>query len=419
MRTPTRMPPRPSNPYDELASLADPEPVTEPAPEPITEPIPIAVPEPVPISLGERERDDEPWSPPDHRRARRPRPRRRRRRPRHKHRLLKLLIAAGALTVILVLADRCAAMYAEKKAEQKLQQALHLEAAPQVDIRGFPFLTQVLDKRLTRVDVTVPHLAADRVSIARVHASAQDIRLTGSLPNDVRGAVVGQMEGNVLLSFDDMNRELAASQVKFSDDGGNVIAARGSLNVAGQELVLRAQAHLRRVGDQGVSTDIDGMSLDLPGIAVYRPGGGDKSLLLHRETAERISRDAARVKALFSVPSIARRLGLSPDDAATVLDDEDRLHEVTGAPRFVDRLMQVNLIDVVADHPWLLGKVGIDPKVLDGVTRLRPPELSDRLSFSFRLPKEAADLHLHLDKLTVQRDGVRADVSGSGLTFSQ
>ncbi|MFF4410092.1 DUF2993 domain-containing protein [Streptomyces sp. NPDC001404] len=417
------MPPRPSNPYDELASLADPEPVTEP----ITEPIPIAVPEPVPISLGDPgdlgERDDEPWSPPDHRRARRPGPHRRRhrprRKPRHRHRLLKLLIAAGALAVILLLADRCAAMYAEKKAEQKLQQALHLEAAPQVDIRGFPFLTQVLDKRLTRVDVTVPHLAADRVSIARVHASAQDIRLTGSLPNDVRGAVVGQMEGNVLLSFDDMNRELAASQVKFSDGGGNVIAARGSLNVAGQELVLRAQAHLRRAGDQGVSTDIDGMSLDLPGIAVYRPGGGDKSLLLHRETAERISRDAARVKALFSVPSIAQRLGLSPDDAAAVLDDEERLHEVTGAPRFVDRLMQVNLIDVVVDHPWLLGKVGIDPKVLDGVTQLRPPELSDRLSFSFRLPKEAEDLHLHLDKLTVQRDGVRADVSGSGLSVSQ
>ena len=66
------------------------------------------------------------------------------------------------LAAFLILADRCAAMYAEKKAQQAIQNDLQLAAAPQVDIHGFPFLTQVLDKHLERVDVTVPHVPADR-----------------------------------------------------------------------------------------------------------------------------------------------------------------------------------------------------------------------------------------------------------------
>ncbi|MBZ6473695.1 DUF2993 domain-containing protein [Streptomyces griseocarneus] len=305
-------------------------------------------------------------------------------------------------------------MYAEKKAQQKLQQALHLEAQPQVDIRGFPFLTQVLTKHLRQVDVTVPDVAADRVSLAKVRASARDIRLTGSLPAGIRGAVVGQLEGNVLLAFDDMNRELGASQVRFSDLGDNAIGAKGRLSVAGQELVLRARARLRRDGDRAVSTAVDDMSLDLPRVATYRPGPGEgRTLTLHPEAAERISRDAARVKALLSVPAIAARLGVTDEDVALALRSEERLHELTGAPRFVEQLTKINLVDVVVDHPWLLERLGIDPHLVTALTRLQPPALADRLALSFRLPPQAEDLHLRA--VTVQRDGIRVELTAAGL----
>ncbi|WP_338931879.1 DUF2993 domain-containing protein [Streptomyces netropsis] len=435
MRTPTRIPPRPPNPYDELASLAD--------PEETLEEIPVVVPhdtaaettdgmygdtsadpaEDDPLGLGLRydPPDEEPggetgeedaWSPPDHRRAKRSRSRRRRRRLSAVPRATKLLFAVVACAAFLVLADRCAVMYAEKKAQQTLQRQLHLEAAPQVDIHGFPFLTQVFAKRLSRVDVTVPDVAADRVSLAKVRASARDVRLTGNLPSDVRGAVIGNLDGEVLLAFDDLNRELGASQVRFSDHGDNSIRAVGKLTVAGEELRVRAQARLRRDGDRGISTDIDGMSVDIPRVATYRPGK-DKGLVLHRETAERISRDAARAKALLSVPAVAERLGVSKQAVAIALRDEDRLREITGAPRFVERLMRVNLVDVVVDHPWLLKRIGIDPKLVTALMGLRPPELSDRLSLSFQLPKQARDLHLR--HVTVERDGIRADLTGAEL----
>lgn len=434
MRTPTRMHPRPHNPYDELALLADPDPhaaadaVTQEIVAPgvpgempeETDEIPEEIPE-APLGLGDAARDDAPWSPPDHRRARKGRRARRSRRrrrgpfaalPRAAKLLFALLVGAG----FLVLADRCAAMYAEKKARQALQDQLHLAAAPQVDIHGFPFLTQVLDKRLERVDVTVPHVAADRVSLAKVQASARDIRLTGDLPSDVRGAVIGDLTGEVTLSFDDMNRELAASEVKFSRRDDNTVGADGKLTIAGQELRVRAAARLRLDGNRGLSTDVDGISVDVPGIATYRSGRG-RGLTLHRKTVERITRDAARVKALLSVPAVVKRLGIPEEAVEAALRNDEKLHDVAGTPRFVEQLMRVDLVDVVVDHPWLLSKIGIDPKLLTGLLHVRPPELADPLSFSFTLPKEARELQLR--GVRVEKNGIVATVSGMELAVGK
>ncbi|MFE9555462.1 DUF2993 domain-containing protein [Streptomyces sp. NPDC006703] len=438
MRTPTRMQPRYRNPYDELAALADPEPAPYPADDaPWTDPgsvpqeIPGAVPPGPPASPGlgpadphigpaDDELEDDFFSPPPDRRrvARGRRAGRRRRRspfaalPLLAKLLFTLVVGAG----FLVLADRCAVMYAEKKAQQALQDDLHLAAAPQVDIHGFPFLTQVLDKRLQRVDVTVPHVPADRVSLAKVQASAHDIELTGNLPSDIRSAVIGNLDGEITLSFDDMNRELAASQVKFSRRSDNTVGADGKLTIAGQELRVGAEAQLRLDGSRGLSTDIDGMSLDMPGIATYRPGR-DRGLTLHRETAELISRDSARMKAMLSVPAVVKRLGVPDKDVELALRSDEKLHQLVGTPRFVEQLMRVNLVDVVADHPWLLSKIGIDPKLITGLLAMRPPELSDRLSFSFTLPKEAQDLRLR--GVRVEKNGVVATVSGTELAVGK
>ncbi|MET9365715.1 DUF2993 domain-containing protein [Streptomyces sp. NPDC006632] len=455
--------PRYRNPYDELAALADPEPEPHPGDDPWDEPghaternhalqpsqpgratepdyatqeIPAqdmaaGIPRSAPAGdapralagdLPDPGPDHDFWSPQreNRRGGHGRRARRGRRRPRSAFaalpRAAKLLSAVVVCAGFLLLADRCAAMYAEKKAQQELQHQLHLEAAPQVDIHGFPFLTQVLDKRLERVDVTVPHVPADRISLAKVQASARDIELTGDLPSDIRSAVIGNLHGEIALSFDDMNRELAASQVKFSRRSDTSVAADGRLTIAGQELRVRADAQLGLDGDRGLSTDVDGMSLDMPGIATYRPGK-DRGLTLHRETAELISRDTARVKALLSVPAVVKRLGVPQSDIDAALRNETKLHELVGTPRFVDQLMRVNLVDVVVDHPWLLSKVGIDPKLVAGLLQMRPPELSDSLSFSFTLPKEAQDLRLR--GVRVEKDGIVATVSGTDLTVGK
>ncbi|GAB7031744.1 DUF2993 domain-containing protein [Streptomyces sp. NPDC021749] len=411
----------PINPYADLAALADPEP--DPAAE--NDEYGYAgttrrrtylnerddSDDPLGLGLRSDEDDEEAWSRPNHRRAKR-----------GISRFaavpiaVKLLVAVLVCTAFLSLFDRFAVLYAQDKAAEKLKDALHLNATPEVDIQGFPFLTQVLDKRVDQVKVTIPDLAADRVSLAKFEATARDVRLDGDLPSSIKGATIGSMHGDVLLAFDDMNRELGASQVKFSELGHDSVRAVGQLPIAGHELRVQAEARIRRAGDRGVSTDISRMRLDIGDVAVYRPGTGkEEGLRLTRKAAAELSRQAAKVKAMLSIPAIAQRIGIPKNYLDEALRSDDKLHELTGSPRFVHELMKVNLVDVVVDHPWLLQKVGIDPKVLGALSGLTKPQLADRLSLSFQLPKTPGDVRLR--NISVERDGIRAELSGRELPF--
>ncbi|WP_411137563.1 DUF2993 domain-containing protein [Streptomyces sp. C10] len=413
------------NPYADLAALADPEPEPEPDPE-FGSFDADGTPRrrtylnerddsDDPLGLGLRSDDeaDQAWKPPNHRR-------RNRRKKRGLSRFaamsitVKLLVAVLVGTSFLTLFDRFAVLYAQNAAAKKVKDALHLNATPEVDIKGFPFLTQVMDKRVDQVKVTIPDLAADRVSLAKFEATANDVRIDGDLPTSIKGATIGTMNGSVLLAFDDMNRELGASQVKFSERGPNAVRAVGQLPIAGHELRVRAEARIQRAGDRGISTDISRMQLDIGDIAVYRPGTGkEEGLRLTRKTAAELSRQAAKVKSMLSVPAIADRIGIPQPYIQEALHNEQKLHELTGSPRFVQKLMKVNLVDVVADHPWLLEKVGIDPKILGALTGLTKPQLADQLSLSFQLPKTPGNIRLR--NISVEEDGIRADITGSEL----
>ncbi len=393
-------PTAPHNPYEELAALADP----EDGPRARD-----------PLGLGLREDpEDEPgagWEPPDHRHGGRAR-----RRFAALPMAMKAVVAVAVGAAFLTVADRWAVLYAEKRTAEKMKDSLQLAAEPEVTIHGFPFVTQLADKRLDKVDVAIPDVAADRVSLARVAASAENIRLNGSLPTAIRGATIGRVQGNVLLSFDDLNRELGSSQVRFSPRGRESVLAEGTLPIAGHDLRVRAEAHIKRVGGRGIETDITGMRLDIADMATYRPGKGpDAGLRLTPQAAERVREDLAKAKALLSVPALAERVGVPKPALAQTLRSEKRLHEVTGAPRFAREAMKLNLVDVVADHPELLKRIGIDPSLVTGLTELTQPELADRLSLSFQLPDTPG--YIRLQNITVEREGIRADLSGMDLPF--
>lgn len=140
-----------ANPYDELASLAPsdaPEPTGAPTPNPYdalgADPAPEGSPHDNPYDegpLGFSLRSD--YDEPEYE-DRMPYLRAVRRRRRSRFTMtVKLGIACLALLAFLGVGDRWAALYAEGKAAEKVQDSLHLHARPEVHIKGFPFLTQV------------------------------------------------------------------------------------------------------------------------------------------------------------------------------------------------------------------------------------------------------------------------------------
>ncbi|MEU1132133.1 DUF2993 domain-containing protein [Streptomyces sp. NPDC005900] len=395
------------NPYDELADLA---------PNPLEEF----------LHEDKSAEAEAPWEPPNHRRGSRRRGRGRGKgRGRARRRFARLPLAAKALVAVLVataflaLGDRWALLYAEHEAAEKFKQQLDLSAAPEVDIEGFPFLTQVLDQRLDRVKVTVPDVAADRVSLAKVSATATDVTLLGDGPTSIKGARIGAMDGEVLLSFDDLNRELGASQVTFTGKGRDQVLARGTLPVAGHDLKVRADARIQRNGERGISTDIGGMSLQLGDLATYRPGTREKEgLHLSRSSADRVAKETAKAKALLSVPAIVKRLGVPDSVVRKALKSDAKLGELTGSPKFVDDVMGLNLIDVAMGHPALLKKLGLDPALLKGLAQLTRPALADRLTLAFQLPKLPGEGTVALRDVTVEKEGIRVRLTGTGLGFA-
>ncbi|MFE0763494.1 DUF2993 domain-containing protein [Streptomyces smyrnaeus] len=396
-------PHRPANPYDELAALAPPD-VAAPG-----DPYEGGL-----RGLGLRSDHDEPAY-----EDRMPylRAVRRRRRSRFS-RTVKLAIACCALLAFLGVGDRWAALYAEDEAAEKVQDSLGLHARPEVHINGFPFLTQVARGRLDNVDVAIPDVPAGRVSVAQVSGTVDDVRIVGDAPSAVRGAVLGRMKGDVLLDFDDLDRELGTSQVKFTPGGRHTVLAAGRLPVAGSEVKVRARAQLQRTGDRGVGTTVDDMRLVVPEMFSFTPGTGkDAGLRLSRPLAERIQHDKDKARALFGVRSIAERFGMTPEHAQQVRRSDRELRRVTGTPRFAEKVMRVNLLDVVVRHPQLLKKMGIDPALVEALKKIEEPELADKLALHLQLPELPGDVRLR--GVFVAKEGIRAELTGVNVPFGE
>lgn len=350
---------------------------------------------------------EEPPAPPTHRRTRR--------RARRGRLAVKAVASLAVLAAFLTLADRWAVLYAEHRAADTLKQRLRLTAAPEVEIGGFPFLTQLAGRRLESVKVTVPDLAADRVTLAAVSATGRDIRLDGDGPTSVRGARVPELHGDVLLSFADLNRELGASQVTFTGSGRNRVAVRGTLPVAGHDLRLRADVRVARDGQRGLDTRIGGMRLDIGDLATYRPGSRpSEGLHLTPESAAALARETREARALLAVPSVVRALGVPDSSVREAQRSDTALARLTGRPEFVRQALRLNLLDLALAHPELLSRLGLDPALLEALSHLTRPVLADRLSLGFQLPEPPTG-ELRLRDVRVAKDGIRVRIAGSGL----
>lgn len=154
----------------------------------------------------------------------------RRRRP-----LRTVLIVGIALIVLLVAADFAARAVAQVKFADEIQ-SHGFPKKPDVSIKGFPFLTQVVSRDFRQIDISSANIPEGPVTIGSVNAVLNGVRLNSSL----NGATVSQLTGTALITFPELANALTAQSGAL----GSFVGAAGlTLRSVGNDEV-KASANL-------------------------------------------------------------------------------------------------------------------------------------------------------------------------------
>ncbi|MEU8891322.1 DUF2993 domain-containing protein [Streptomyces sp. NPDC048442] len=147
--------------------------------------------------------------------------------------LLILVVIVGGIFAV---ADRFAVNYAEGEVAAKVRTSQGLSAEPQIDIKGFPFLTQVLGKKLDQVDVTMDGVEASAqgrsLKVGRMTAELHDVTLS----NNFSSATAARATGTAVISYDDLTRAAGDKDVKLAYGGNGKVKVTGTVSVLGREI---------------------------------------------------------------------------------------------------------------------------------------------------------------------------------------
>ncbi|MFD8632060.1 MULTISPECIES: DUF2993 domain-containing protein [unclassified Streptomyces] len=125
-------------------------------------------------------------------------------------RVLRVVVIIGVvLGALFTGVDRWAVGYAESRLADRIQARQGLAGSAEVDIHGFPFLTQALSHDLDQVDLKLRgvEVTADgrKTRLSQLDASFRGVKLAG----DYAGGTAKRAEGSGLITYADLT---AASQ---------------------------------------------------------------------------------------------------------------------------------------------------------------------------------------------------------------
>lgn len=149
----------------------------------------------------------------------------------------KLLIALVVLVVLVVVGDRVAAAYANRRLASQVRTELALTEEPTVRVRGVPFLTQALGGRYKDVRVQIPDYDSGPLQnivvdarLEGVHAPLGDV-LNGRLSS----VPVDRITGDLTISYEDLARASGIEGLRITREG-DALRVTGSVNVLGRRL---------------------------------------------------------------------------------------------------------------------------------------------------------------------------------------
>ncbi|MCH6161092.1 LmeA family phospholipid-binding protein [Streptomyces marispadix] len=148
------------------------------------------------------------------------------------------LVVLFVLAVLFVAADRLAVKLAEDRATEEIKSAQGVASAGKtsVDIKGFPFLTQIAGKELDEIDVGMSGMKAEaqggQLKVGRIDAHLRDVRLG----DDYSTAVADRADGTALVSYEELTK--AALEGVDVGWGGRSDSGRGRVKVSAGVTVL-------------------------------------------------------------------------------------------------------------------------------------------------------------------------------------
>ncbi|MEU9995652.1 DUF2993 domain-containing protein [Streptomyces sp. NPDC050848] len=177
-----------------------------------------------------------------------------------------LLIVAVVLGGIFVGVDRLAVSYAESEAADRVRLGPARAGSTEVDIKGFPFLTQVMDKRLDEVDVVltgVEATAGDRkIRITEMNAALRDVTVNDAFTS----ARARSVTGTALISYADLTAA-ADRDVKVAYGDNGKLKVTGGVKVLGRTITRSVVSSVTLVNGDTIRVRADAVPGEgIPGL---------------------------------------------------------------------------------------------------------------------------------------------------------
>lgn len=223
-------------------------------------------------------------------------------------RALVVGIVVVLLVVLLAVADRVADQVVEQRSAESVQSSLGLGSPPQLDITGFPFLTQVVRGRLDLVRLNANDLVVQQQGKTYNFSTARLDLYRVQLDADRRPLSAGQLKGSVTADWAEASRMLG---VEVSHAGTseqpNRVAVTYRATLFGQEIPVQATA-VPRIDQSNGRLKLDDVQASVAGHDIPQA-------LVERALSSQLDRD-------LPLPLGLRATGITADAAGLTADVE-------------------------------------------------------------------------------------------------
>jgi hypothetical protein len=166
----------------------------------------------------------------------------------------RLITVLVVLVLIALAVDRGAVWFAERTIADQIKTKADLSTSPDVNVGGFPFLTQALRGRYKQIDVNLQDPAVDgglKIDSLDIKLRGVRVSISDAANRRVDSVPVDEATAAARVSFDSLNAaakqnlEGTKSSVIFAPGGnGNRLAVTGAYRSSGLSAKIDAEAEL-------------------------------------------------------------------------------------------------------------------------------------------------------------------------------